>query len=105
MRSDSVRNMSTYADQNHAPSLAVARLELPDLFFLYHTTQEEKKQTIPPPSMIPKFHCLPEPIFKFHRVFPVAERHHVLLQLRIDPLFNGYGIKEGLPQVTVFIRL
>ena len=28
MRSDSVKNMSAYADQNHAPSLAVARLEL-----------------------------------------------------------------------------
>ena len=28
MRSDSVQNMSAYADQNHAPSLAVARLEL-----------------------------------------------------------------------------
>ena len=27
MRSDSVKNMSAYADQNHAPSLAVARLE------------------------------------------------------------------------------
>ena len=28
MRSDSVKNMSAYADQNHAPSLAAARLEL-----------------------------------------------------------------------------
>ena len=28
MRSDSVKNMSAYADQNHAPSLATARLEL-----------------------------------------------------------------------------
>jgi len=27
MRSDSVKNMSAYADQNHAPSLAEARLE------------------------------------------------------------------------------
>ena len=27
MRSNSVKNMSAYADQNHAPSLAVARLE------------------------------------------------------------------------------
>ena len=27
MRSDSVKNMSAYADQNHAPSLAAARLE------------------------------------------------------------------------------
>ena len=27
MRSDSDRNMSAYADQNHAPSLAAARLE------------------------------------------------------------------------------
>ena len=27
MRSDSVKNMSAYADQNHAPCLAVARLE------------------------------------------------------------------------------
>ena len=31
MRSDSVKNMSAYADQNHAPSLAAARLE----FFYY----------------------------------------------------------------------
>ena len=28
MRSDSVKNMSAYADQNHASSLAAARLEL-----------------------------------------------------------------------------
>ena len=28
MHSDSVKNMSAYADQNHAPSLAAARLEL-----------------------------------------------------------------------------
>ena len=28
MRSDSVKNMSAYADQNHAPSLAAARLEI-----------------------------------------------------------------------------
>ena len=28
MRSDSVKNMSAYADKNHAPSLAVARLEI-----------------------------------------------------------------------------
>ena len=28
MRSDSVKNMSAYADQNHAPSLAATRLEL-----------------------------------------------------------------------------
>ena len=27
MRSDSVKNVSAYADQNHAPSLADARLE------------------------------------------------------------------------------
>ena len=27
MRSDSVKNASAYADQNHAPSLAAARLE------------------------------------------------------------------------------
>ena len=27
MRSDSVKNMSAYADQNHAPSLAAARIE------------------------------------------------------------------------------
>ena len=27
MRSDSVKNVSAYADQNHAPSLAAARLE------------------------------------------------------------------------------
>ena len=27
MRSDSVKNMSAYADQNHAPSLAAARLD------------------------------------------------------------------------------
>ena len=27
MRSDSVKNMSAYADQNYAPSLAAARLE------------------------------------------------------------------------------
>jgi hypothetical protein len=27
MRSDSVKNMSAYADQNHAPSLAATRLE------------------------------------------------------------------------------
>ena len=28
MRSDSVKNMSAYADQNHAPSLVAARLEV-----------------------------------------------------------------------------
>ena len=28
MRSDSVKNVSAYADQNHAPSLAAARLEI-----------------------------------------------------------------------------
>ena len=28
MRSDSVKNMSAYADQNHAPSLTDVRLEL-----------------------------------------------------------------------------
>ena len=31
MRSDSVKNMSDYADQNHAPSLAAARLEFEKL--------------------------------------------------------------------------
>ena len=31
MRSDSVKNMSAYADRNHAPSLTDVRLE----FFLY----------------------------------------------------------------------
>ena len=31
MRSDSVKNMSAYADQNHAPSLAAARLEFEKL--------------------------------------------------------------------------
>ena len=34
MRSDSVKNMSAYADQNHAPSLATARLELQEHKFL-----------------------------------------------------------------------
>ena len=28
MRSDSIKNMSAYADQNHAPSLAAVRLEV-----------------------------------------------------------------------------
>ena len=28
MRSDSEKNMSAYADQNHAPSLAAARLKI-----------------------------------------------------------------------------
>ena len=31
MRSDSVKNMSAYADQNHAPSLAATRLEWANL--------------------------------------------------------------------------
>lgn len=83
----------------------VARAYLPDLFFLHHTTQGKKKQTLTLPSMIPKFHSLSESLSKFHCVFPVAERHHVLLQLRIGPLPNGDGIKESLPQVTVFVRL
>ena len=34
MRSDSVKNMSAYADQNHAPSLAAARLELPAIYLI-----------------------------------------------------------------------
>ena len=34
MRSDSVKNMSAYADQNHAPSLAAARLENVDYYNL-----------------------------------------------------------------------
>ena len=34
MRSDSVKNMSAYADQNHAPSLAAARLENVDHYNL-----------------------------------------------------------------------
>ena len=34
MRSDSVKNMSAYADQNHAPSLTDVRLELSDRLFL-----------------------------------------------------------------------
>ena len=34
MRSDSVKNMSAYADQNHAPSLTDVRLELSDSLFL-----------------------------------------------------------------------
>jgi len=33
MRSDSVKNMSAYADQNHAPSLAAARLEIQGILF------------------------------------------------------------------------
>ena len=39
MRSDSVKNMSAYADQNHAPSLAAARLEflLCLAFFFWYT--------------------------------------------------------------------
>ena len=36
MRSDSVKNMSAYADQNHAPSLTDVRLEFSFLF--YHQT-------------------------------------------------------------------
>ena len=35
MRSDSVKNMSAYADQNHAPSLAAARLESSTFSFFY----------------------------------------------------------------------
>ena len=34
MRGDSVKNMSAYADQNHAPSLAAARLENVDYYNL-----------------------------------------------------------------------
>ena len=34
MRSDSVKNVSAYADQNHAPSLAAARLENVDYYNL-----------------------------------------------------------------------
>ena len=37
MRSDSVKNMSAYADQNHAPSLAAARLE-------FNLTKNEPKK-------------------------------------------------------------
>ena len=36
MRSDSVKNMSAYADQNHAPSLAAARLELTIIAAILH---------------------------------------------------------------------
>ena len=35
MRSDSVKNMSAYADQNHAPSLAAARLEQTEIQKIY----------------------------------------------------------------------
>ena len=40
MRSDSVKNMSAYADQNHAPSLAAARLE-------FHAYGEGENQESP----------------------------------------------------------
>ena len=36
MRSDSVKNMSAYADQNHAPSLAAARLEITFLCSIFY---------------------------------------------------------------------
>ena len=37
---DSVKNMSAYADQNHAPSLAVARLELTGYYKTYYNNEE-----------------------------------------------------------------
>jgi hypothetical protein len=38
MRSDSVKNMSAYADQNHAPSLTDVRLELDRSYNKIHVT-------------------------------------------------------------------
>ena len=40
MRSDSVKNMSAYADQNHAPSLAAARLELTGYYKTHYNNVE-----------------------------------------------------------------
>ena len=43
MRSDSVKNMSAYADQNHAPSLTDVRLELSrDDFHLFQMVSNSK---------------------------------------------------------------
>ena len=50
MRSDSVKNMSAYADQNHAPSLAAARLEyLPISFVILYTHLPIRLLLIPVP--------------------------------------------------------
>ena len=47
MRSDSVKNMSAYADQNHAPSLAAARLEIEiATSWIIYYNREEKSQKI-----------------------------------------------------------
>ena len=50
MRSDSVKNMSAYADQNHAPSLAVARLE----YYMYSRSLSCKIKH----KEIPKVHII-----------------------------------------------
>ena len=56
MHSDSVKNLSAYADQNHAPSLAAARLEFIKNFVLWnkHNKQERnvRKMAILSASMI-----------------------------------------------------
>ena len=43
MHSDSVKNLSAYADQNHAPSLAAARLEFIKNFVLWNKHNEQER--------------------------------------------------------------
>ena len=42
MRSDSVKNVSAYADQNHAPSLAAARLECKSMASVLKKEEENR---------------------------------------------------------------
>ena len=44
MRSDSVKNMSAYADQNHATSLATARLESAEYYNTENSGFEQKEE-------------------------------------------------------------
>ena len=58
MRSDSVKNMSAYADQNHAPSLAAARLEQSASDFETHVVHTPQNLSAAGQKPIAKNKCL-----------------------------------------------
>ena len=77
MRSDSVKNVSAYADQNHAPSLAAARL---DLIVFYHVkillaTLESRLGTIWGRSLVAFLHVKKATKLRPQMVFPIASNY------------------------------
>ena len=104
MRSDSVKNMSAYADQNHAPSLTDVRLE-------YYLSNNHRytllSRIFRPKCPLVKNTCT----WHFHRVWPAACQHSrssngIASKHLITAKPPGHVIKMiiGIPGVFVSIH-